>query len=91
VAIAAAPPEWLVYPEERLAAADARRLFAVLERDLPAGLGEARRLGIDYLFIPKETPEYELLLVDILQGRLEPAFENEGVAIFDVSAAEGSR
>jgi hypothetical protein len=89
-AVAAAPAEWLVYPQERRIATRARRLFAALERDVAAGLREADRLGVDYLFVPKATPTYELLLVDIEAGRLEAVFENAGVVIFRAPAPEGS-
>jgi hypothetical protein len=85
-ALGEAPARWLVYPEERRLAASAERIFRALERDVGAGLASARERGADYLFIAKRTATYELLVVDLEAGRIEPVFENDMVVIFEVPA-----
>jgi hypothetical protein len=77
------PPRWLLFPEERRIARQVNEVFVGLEHRLETGFQEARRRGIDYLFIAKGTPTYELTRSE-LAHEVRPAFESRKVLILEV-------
>jgi hypothetical protein len=78
------PSKWLVFPEEREIAAEAHRVFMTFERNVRTGFGEARRIGIDYLLIPKRSSTYQLARIELKVDEIRPSFENKGVIILQV-------